>query len=62
MDIIEGCFYHISDKFFLEVNEPSLMANKEDPATLSCYKRYLEHRNFLDDTGFIKIHKICRTL
>jgi len=30
MDIIEGCFYHISDKFFLEVNEPSLMANKED--------------------------------
>ena len=30
LDIIEGCFYHISDKFFLEVNEPSLMANKED--------------------------------
>ena len=30
MDIIEGYFYHISDKFFLEVNEPSLMANKED--------------------------------
>ena len=30
MDIIEGCFYHIRDKFFLEVNEPSLMANKED--------------------------------
>ena len=27
MDIIEGYFYHISDKFFLEVNEPSLMVD-----------------------------------
>lgn len=53
MDIIEGCFYHISDKFFLEVNEPSLMANKEDGNYRPHYLaiRYLEHRNFLDNTS-----------
>lgn len=31
MDIIEGCFYHISDKFFLEVNEPSCWRRAEQP-------------------------------
>ena len=30
MIISEGYFYHISDSYFSEVNEPTLMSNKEN--------------------------------
>lgn len=30
MIISEGYFYHISDRYFAEVNEPTLMSNKEN--------------------------------